>query len=214
MTKKLKPARCPLCFSRYVKGTGYCPACVQLRRRELALEGREPLPSGYELTGHICLGTVVAASPHSLLYTAWDEKKRRRLFIWEYFPVRQARRGLDGCTIRFDASPPEKGEAQRSAIYKNGTRYLPEKDKLEKFVRHSAPEAAREEAIAYQAAMYSIQGARERQEDSAACLAGEGFAFAVLCDGMGGMGNGEIASGHTMARFYTLYPAFCNMPQA
>lgn len=40
----------------------------------------------------------------------------------------------------------------------------------------------------------SIQGSRERQEDYHICRQREGRTMAVVCDGMGGMGGGNIAS--------------------
>ena len=212
--KKAKLARCPHCFSLLKNGAGDCPTCAALHKRDILWEGREPLPCGYALSAQICLGVVVEGLPDSLLYAAWDGKKRRRLLVREYFPAGQAHRdSKDGCTLLFNTAHKPEGKLFCRTLHQNGTQYILERDRLDRLLRHTRSLLKQEAPITYQAAICTMQGMREKQEDAAQCMAGRGFAYAVLCDGMGGMGNGEIASGHTAARYFMLYPAFTTMPE-
>jgi protein phosphatase len=59
----------------------------------------------------------------------------------------------------------------------------------------------------YDAAVKSIIGTRGEQQDRAFCRAEGGCVFAAVCDGMGGMSEGHIASGITIEKIKALYDA-------
>jgi len=57
----------------------------------------------------------------------------------------------------------------------------------------------------YHIAMKSIAGTRDEQQDSSFYHADKNYVFAVICDGMGGMDEGHIASFMTVEKIKSLY---------
>jgi protein phosphatase len=59
--------------------------------------------------------------------------------------------------------------------------------------------------IRYEAALRSVVGTRDEQQDCAYVRSDSGGVFAVVCDGMGGMGDGGIASVTAVEKLKDLY---------
>lgn len=175
------PLGCPFC--------GYRPDCG------FAQLYRDALPLG-SVVGELQLGRAVSTDRNSITYIGIDSRGRR-ILVREHFPRGYVRRAADGRVMAEDPfyvpvieqSGLEflRSAHRRQIVAENGTVYSYRR------LRRKLPQLEIDGGEC-SAGLRSIIGSRKNQEDSAEFRGfTEGF-FAVLCDGMGGISGGEIAS--------------------
>lgn len=210
-------SRCPYCFSQYLPGTQVCPICRQIQRNS-AHKRLNALPIDTILVGRFRLGIVLKMASNSILYAAWDLKRNRQVFIQELFMEDYMLRQENGSVVLRQDTPSISvllGETPfwktRKNLFQNGGTYY---TLVSPPIEIEPEEEISQPAFQCHAAVYSDIGVRTYQEDAADVIVGQDFAYGILCDGMGGMGNGALASAFCLSELRNIYRTLCFLPVA
>lgn len=189
-TKRETP-RCPHCFSSYLPGTQLCPLCRDKRQtsRDTIYEGLAP---DTVLCGRFRLGISLDESSEGMLFAAWDQKRSRQVFLR---------------VLRSGDAPQRQSRKIHARVFTSGSiRFSLEPDCAFRRVDADLP------VFQYRSAVCSAAGSRSNQEDAAGVINGRDFAYGIVCDGMGGMGNGALASGFCLKELKSIFQALCFGP--
>lgn len=190
---KKEKDRCPYCFSPYLPSTQFCPLCREKKRTALEVD-RETLKAGTVLNERYQLGSVLETQPGGIVYAAWDLKRERQVFFREV---------EDNTVLQMQTA-----KTKRKVFSSNGRQFVLENQYAFRKEENCPP------AFQCRAAVKSEIGTRVNQEDAADVITGRDFAYGILCDGMGGMGNGALASGLCLKSLKTIYQILCFGPAA
>lgn len=195
---------CPGCLRPY-RGPS-CPRCGELME---GLYVPNALDAGTVLGNTLLLGRALDAGEDCIRYLGYDQRKKSRVLVRELFAPALMVREEDGAVRPRDESA---GEAAADLLRRwegrgrpllpwNGTVY-----DTAPFPRLPWRRPGRA-ASSLRSAWASTPGAREEQQDACQCALGADWAFAVLCDGMGGLPHGAAASAQCVSRMVRGLPA-------
>ena len=211
-------AYCPHCFSRYYPGTQVCPLCTERFKGNARYIGSSEKVrlAGTVLNARFKLGDVLDVTDESVLYAAWDQKRSRQVFIREFFirdsMLRQENRRIvplpGTCVNAFSRATNIFQRIHKNTFFYNNTYFALEDIPADPGSKTETVDLRRQ----CFAAVCGNIGSRTRQEDAADVITGRDFAYGVLCDGMGGMGNGGMASSLCLRELIRIYQALCFSP--
>lgn len=193
--KKREKKRCAGCLLFYPAEREVCPYCGYDERCGYAQPYEDALPL-CSVVGDLRIGRAVESNRTGITYMGLDMRQNRRVLIDELFPWGYVVRGEDRSVIPMDSVYAAFVEGERAEFTKGArqtvsanrtvyrTRALGRKKIPQK---QSCPDSDR-------IALRSIIGKRANQEDAAAFSLFDSGMMALLCDGMGGMRDGELAS--------------------
>lgn len=196
-----RKAERPVCPGCMRPCDGVCPRCGE---HPEGLYIPHALAPGRMLGNEVILGCALAAGETSILYIGYDQRRKRRVLVEELFAPAHMVRNRDGTVCGVDGVLPEElaqydrqsGRRFRRVLYDNNTVYrVGRYPCLFRRIR-----AKRAEISCFAWAEASLIGAREEQQDASRCCLGEDWIFAVLCDGMGGLPQGAVASQYCAER--------------
>lgn len=160
------------------------------------------LDAGTPLGGEAVLGRALDAGEDFIRYLGYDQRKKRRILVRELFAPALMVRGEDGAVRPRDGSAGEEAARLLRRWEGRGRPLL----HWNQTVYDTAPyprlpwRRPGRAASSLRSAWAATPGAREEQQDACQCALGETWAFAVLCDGMGGLPHGAAASRWCVSR--------------
>lgn len=183
---------CPGCMRPC---NGVCPRCGEHPEGLYVPRALEP---GHALGSEVILGRALEAGETSIRYIGYDQRQKRRILVEELFAPAYMARGEEGTVCLTDGAFAEELRRQMRRLehmrcrllYYNNTVYQ---------VRHYPRLPWRRPANGAGASCFawseaSIIGSRKEQQDASRCCLGKDWVYAVLCDGMGGLPRGAVAS--------------------
>lgn len=194
MSNQIYTAICDCCFSEYSVGSEICPYCGY----QGILRYKSQIPKAMEIgsiIGDYKLGMAIEEKKDAISYLAWHTKKRQRYLLKEFFVGNCMMRETNGVVkLRADADGEQVEQAATrfqeccsgEGWIENGTLYSAE--------LYSGRIHLPRENTEYAVTVSTWIGKRENQEDIADFRNSGNYVYAVLCDGMGGLNGGEIAS--------------------
>ncbi len=187
--------RCKICFEKNSAKDSKCKHCGNDIATDFSQPINEALPICSVIDRYI-IGIMTDTNRNSITYAALDTKKDKKVYLQEFFChgyMKRAENYLAESTIDFydDIVMQEKNsfiKNNKKLIYANGTVYavITSKKKIKK--------EKQKDSTPFHCTMRSIIGKRANQEDAADIIYHENGLLALLCDGMGGISSGEIAS--------------------
>lgn len=197
MKHSMQKIRCASCLRWYSLKRPSCPHCGYAAADGFAPSYTSALPL-CTIIEPFRLGRAIEIGADRITYIALDTRRNKRLLVEEFFPHGYVQRQENGSLYLVDPSYREILEDKKQAFLHGakhtlsdyGTVYRYRGLRGERLPRRSAKNELPLFATAYR----SIPGSRSQQEDAAALWQYSQGVCAVLCDGMGGLPYGEIAS--------------------
>lgn len=186
--------RCECCFENYDLRLESCPFCGYGGILKPRADVLGALPIGRQV-GTYLTGMTIRHTEERITYLAWDTEQQKKVLLTELYAADMMTRMPDG-TIQWNAEGHEEKmneiragfeKAYRNTFEQNNTLYA-----VEKYSKRAVRQSA--DVPDYDTEIRTWQGKRQNQEDAADCQVGAGFIYGILCDGMGGLNGGEIAS--------------------
>lgn len=197
MKHRLHKIRCASCLRWYITGRPVCPHCGHATTDGFAPSHTAALPL-CTIVDPIRLGRAIAIGTDRITYIALDMRRNKRLLVEEFFPHGYVQRDEDGSLYPVDPSYREILEAKKQAFLHKKKHILSAHGTVYRCCnlkgKRLPTRSAKTKLPLFTTAYRSIPGSRSQQEDAAAIWQYPQGVCAVLCDGMGGLPYGEIAS--------------------
>lgn len=206
--RKQNKIRCKACLLPYPRERSACPHCGYRADDGYTQPCPEALPLCF-LLENLRIGRVIAAEKDGFSYIGLEMRTNKRVRIQEFFPHGYVRRDSVGQMEMAEEAYAERIQQRQAVfcaqgrhfVYGNGTVYR--YGRL--FRKRMQPSVVQSENIALRTDI----GARRYQEDAADFRLSNDGVFAVLCDGMGGLRGGDVASGECLRLFLEIADAAC-----
>ncbi len=200
---------CDCCLSKYRIGREMCPYCGYKSPLEYTPLTPHQLKIGSKV-GNYIVGMALSADKNSILYISIDRKKYKRVFLREFYMFSCMTRDLCGNVYVTDEKYRDEVQQNIKGLTKcrtkkiryNNTIYLIEKYRKICLLK-------KQDSSNMDIGMSSYIGRRNRQEDAAAYETATDFIYAILCDGMGGIDGGEIASVNCLRKMRDVTQSLC-----
>jgi len=196
MLMRKKKKRCLGCMSVYSSEAAECPRCGCGDDTNYTQSIPDALPL-CTIVGNLRIGKAISMDDTGISYVGLDTEKNKRVHVREFFvPGRMTRLPEGNLKAAAERDIPvieqkkkEFCQTKGREVNENGTVYL-----CRSLKKKDLRERKRKKELTQDIALRSIIGTRANQQDSAAFRLFEDGLFAVVCDGMGGISAGEVAS--------------------
>jgi len=231
VSKNIHKYRCPYCLNDYKVKKGVCPVCGGGERAGGAKAGISALPPFTRVCDYT-IGGVIASDSRSITYIAIRTDTKKHFFIKELFIQGYMMRSaalpywkrneedtdcpypplsmtdvlvfLQEYSQSIQYMKKEFSENERNVFEANNTLYS-----VYKYDAKKVKKRFKSTAKNYSIEQRSYIGRRESQEDAALFEKYDNGIFAILCDGMGGLSGGELASNECVLNMRRVADALC-----
>ena len=203
--RKQNKQRCKACLLPYAGTRDACPHCGYRTDDGYTQSCPDALPL-CSILEDLRFGRLIDAEKDGFVYVGLEMRTNKRVRIREFYPHGYVRRDPEGRMVsaepRYTEIIRQKMAAfcaeGRHCTVGNGTVYRCDR-LLRKWLKRRSTLLPTENI-----ALRTIIGARPYQEDAADFRVFADGMFAVLCDGMGGLNGGAVASGECLRMFMEL----------